>query len=71
VRDQVSHPYKKLGELLYFNLYIPRQQAGRQSCLRLLVQYICSHPPYLETLSFNHIMRMHHAMVTRDPLNTV
>jgi hypothetical protein len=35
LRDQVSHPYEKqLAELgygfVYFNLYIPRQQEGRQ-----------------------------------------
>jgi hypothetical protein len=33
VRDQVSHPYKTTGRIMVlyiFNLYIPRQQAGRQ-----------------------------------------
>jgi hypothetical protein len=40
-------------------------------CPRLLVQYIRSYPPYLETVSSICNPRTRHAMVTVDPLNMV
>jgi hypothetical protein len=47
VRDQISHPYKTPGRIavlyifyIYFNLYIPRQQAGRQKTLGQMVASI-------------------------------
>jgi hypothetical protein len=44
VRDQVSHPYKTTGRMmfffLYFNLYIPGQQAGWQKTLNRMVASI-------------------------------
>jgi hypothetical protein len=39
-RDQDSHPYKttsKIMALYIFNLYIPREQAGRQKTLNRMV----------------------------------
>jgi hypothetical protein len=36
-------------------------------CLRLLIQYIRSYPPYLEAFSSISNLRMRHAIVTRDP----
>jgi hypothetical protein len=33
------------------------------------MQYIHSYPPYLEAFSSIRNLRMHHAVVTRDPLN--
>jgi hypothetical protein len=38
------------------------------SCLPLLIQYIHSYPLYLEAISIRNV-RMHHAMVARDPPN--
>jgi hypothetical protein len=42
VRDQVSHPYKTTGIImaLYFNLYIPGQQAGWIKTLNRMVASI-------------------------------
>jgi hypothetical protein len=43
VRDQVSHPYKTTGRIMviiYFNLCIPLQQAGRQETLDRMVSII-------------------------------
>jgi hypothetical protein len=40
VTDQVSHPYRTTGRLVvvvYFNLYIPREQAVRQKTLNRMV----------------------------------
>jgi hypothetical protein len=33
MRDQVSHPYKTTGRIMFFlcfSLYVPRQEAGRK-----------------------------------------
>jgi hypothetical protein len=52
----------------------PSPQAGGPPparCLRLLIQYILTFPPYLEAVSFISNLRMHHAVVTGDPLNMV
>jgi hypothetical protein len=38
-------------------------------CPRVLIQNIRSYPTYLEALSSICNLRMHHAVVTRDPLN--
>jgi hypothetical protein len=46
---------------------MPNPQAGGPSlvgCPRLLIQYICSYPPYLEAIRN---LRTRHAVVTRDP----
>jgi len=37
-------------------------------CVHLLIQCICSYPPFLEALS-NHNPKMCHAVVTTDPLD--
>jgi hypothetical protein len=37
--------------------------------LQLLIQYICSYPPYLESVSSIRNLRTSHAVVTREPLN--
>jgi hypothetical protein len=39
VRDQVSHPHKTSDSrgFLYFDLYVPRQQAGREKTLNRTV----------------------------------
>jgi hypothetical protein len=37
-------------------------------CPQLLIQYICSYPPYVEAIPYIHNL-MHHAMVTRGPFN--
>jgi hypothetical protein len=48
----------------------PKLEGHRLSAVcDLLIQYIHSHPPYLEAGSSIHKLRMHHAVVTRDPLN--
>jgi hypothetical protein len=50
----------------------PNSQAGGPplvGCLRLLIQYIRSYPPYLEAISSIRNLRTRHAVVTRDPLN--
>jgi hypothetical protein len=38
-------------------------------CPRLLIQYICNYPPYLEAVSSIRNPRTRHAVVTVDPLN--
>jgi hypothetical protein len=38
-------------------------------CPRLLIQYIRSYPPYLESVSSIRNLRTRHAVVTRDPPN--
>jgi hypothetical protein len=38
-------------------------------CSRLLIQYIRSYPPYLETVSSIRNLRSRLAVVTRDPAN--
>jgi hypothetical protein len=51
---------------------MPNPQAGEPpfvGCLRLFIQYIRSYPPYLEAVSSNCDLRMHHAVVTRDTPN--
>jgi hypothetical protein len=51
---------------------MPNLQAGGPplvGCPRLLIQYICSYPPYLETVSSIHNHRTRHAVVTSDPPN--
>jgi hypothetical protein len=51
----------------------PIRQAGRlplAGCLQMLIQCICSYPPYLESFSFVHNLWTNHAVVTWDPLNT-
>jgi hypothetical protein len=51
---------------------MPSSQAGGEpfvGCPRLLIQYICSYPPYLEAFSSIHNLRTRHAVVTRDPPN--
>jgi hypothetical protein len=44
LRDQVSHPYKTTGTImflfLYFNLYLPGHQAGWQNTLNRMVASI-------------------------------
>jgi hypothetical protein len=40
-------------------------------CPRLLIQYIRSYPPHLETISSVRNLRTRHAVVTRDPPNMV
>jgi hypothetical protein len=43
VRDRVSQPYKTTSRIMffvYFNLYVPRQQAGGQKTLNRLVASI-------------------------------
>jgi hypothetical protein len=42
VRDHVSHPYKTTDRIMVFysNLYIPKQQAGRQKTLNRMVASI-------------------------------
>jgi hypothetical protein len=50
---------------------LPSPQAGGLpliSCPRLLIQYICSHPPYLEAISSTHNLKTCHAVVTGDLL---
>jgi hypothetical protein len=51
----------------------PTPQVGELftvGCLRLLIQYILSYPPYLVAVSSIRNRRMRHGVVTRDPLNT-
>jgi len=46
---------------------LPNPQAGGSphvSCPQLLLQYICSYPPYPEAVSSIHDPRTHHAIVT-------
>jgi hypothetical protein len=38
-------------------------------CPRVLIQYICSYPPYLEGVSSIRNLRTRHAVVTRDSPN--
>jgi hypothetical protein len=38
-------------------------------CPQLLIQYICSHPPYLEAVFSIGNLKTRHAAVTGDPLN--
>jgi hypothetical protein len=50
----------------------PNPQAGGPppvGCTRLLIQYILSYPPYLETVSSIRNLRTRHAVVTGDTLN--
>jgi hypothetical protein len=37
-------------------------------CPRLLIEYICSYPPYLEAVASIRHLRTRHAVVTGDPL---
>jgi hypothetical protein len=49
-------------------------QAGRPplvDCPRLLIQYNCSYPPYLEAASSIHNLGTHHGMVTSNPVNMI
>jgi hypothetical protein len=51
---------------------MPNPHAGGPpvvGCPRLLIQYICSYPPYLEAVPSIRNLRTRHAVVTRDPLN--
>jgi hypothetical protein len=51
---------------------MPNPQDGGSplnSCLRLLIQYIRSYPPYLEGISSICNMSTRHAVVTSDPPN--
>jgi hypothetical protein len=51
----------------------PKPQVGGPllvGCPRLLIQYIRSYPPYLEAFSSIRDLRLPHAIVKRDPLNT-
>jgi hypothetical protein len=51
---------------------MPNPQAGGPppvGCLRLLIQYIRSYPPYLEAVSSIRNLRTCHAAGTRDPPN--
>jgi hypothetical protein len=48
----------------------PNPQAGAPplvGCPRMLIQYICSYPPYLEAVSSIRNVRTRHVVVTRDP----
>jgi hypothetical protein len=50
---------------------LPNPQAGGPpivDCPRLLIQYICSYPPYLEAFSSICKTRTRHAVLTVDPL---
>jgi hypothetical protein len=40
-------------------------------CSRLLIQYICSYPPYLEAVFSICNLRMRHAVVTEDQLTDI
>jgi hypothetical protein len=53
---------------------MPNPQAGGLPLVgfpRLLIQYICSYPPYLEAVSSIRNLRTRNAVVTRDPPNMV
>jgi len=53
--------------VFYGEELLPNIQAGGLpliGCLLLLIQYICSYPPYLEAISSIHNLRMWHAIVT-------
>jgi hypothetical protein len=63
----------KLG-VLRWGVFSPplNPQTGEPSpvgCSLLLIQYICSYPPYLEAVSSIGKLRTRHAVVTGDPLN--
>jgi len=47
----------------------PNYQGGLPliGCSQLLIQYICSYPPYMEAISSIHNPRKHHAVVTGTP----
>jgi hypothetical protein len=71
-----SHPISLRSTFLLFRRGVvvptPNPQAGGPplvGCLRLLIQYICSYPPYLEVVSSIRNQRMYHAMVTGHPPN--
>jgi hypothetical protein len=49
------------------NLQVRESQLD--GCARLFIQYICSYPLCLESVSFICNLRTHHTIVTRDPLN--
>jgi hypothetical protein len=44
----------------------PKLEGHPVGCLRLLIQYIRSYPPYLEAVSYISNLRMCHAVVTRE-----
>jgi hypothetical protein len=51
---------------------MPNPQAGGPplvGCPLLLIQYICSYPPYMEAVSSIRNLSTRHAVVTRDPPN--
>jgi hypothetical protein len=59
---------------LFFMMSYPHAKPQAQGpplvgCPRLLIQYIHSYPPYLESVSSVCNLRTHYAMVTRDPPN--
>ena len=47
----------------------PKLMDSPVSCQRPIIQYIHSHPQYLEVASSIHKQRMHNTMVTADPIN--
>lgn len=59
---------------MMMGLLAPGQSPSRRiplvGCQWLLIQYTCSYFPYLEALSSICNLRMHHAAMTRDTLNT-
>jgi hypothetical protein len=47
----------------------PKMMDSPVSCLQPIIQYIRSHPQYLEAASSIHKEQMQNAMVTADPIN--
>jgi len=47
----------------------PKMMDSPVSCLQPIIQYIRSHPQYLEAASSIHKQQMHNAMVNVDPIN--
>jgi hypothetical protein len=76
VRDKVPRLFVTFCNMFLFLRWgvvspSPNPQAGGPplvGCPRLLIQYICSFPPYLEAFSSICNLRTRHAVVTRDPL---
>jgi hypothetical protein len=69
---QICGSVKHFVTICFFTVSSCKPQAEGPplvGCPRLLIQYICSYPPYLQAISSIRNPSTRHAVVTKDPLN--